>query len=725
MIKIFKNAMSKKKPIDSLKKDKKTKLTDIRFFGNVKIAPKLLVSFLIVAFLSAAMGGYASINMKKLSESSRKMHDNILLPVRNAGELQKAFQESTNSYRQLLLNSNKALDSAHLASIKASSNKIPQVIAVIESLLSDSEKLDRLEQVKSSYEAYKPLFDDAIKRYNEGEKDILIEEVSAVSGLRNAERDLQAKIDNIQYAITNDAAKINTDNINTAEDVLTITFIAIAVVFIFAIIIGIVISSDISIPVKRLTGRIKQLALGDIDFKITGGTAKDEVGQMCEAVETILASIRMLTDDTNMLIDAADSGQLSLRADAEKHQGVYRLIVEGINATLDAMIAPIKESTYVLEELAQGNLNINVQGEFFGDFAIIKDGLNGTIAALKGYIGEISEVLGCVSDGILTKSIESDFKGDFAHIKESINKTIRAFNGILKDISHAAEEVAVGAAQLSGGSQQISQGAVEQACAIEQLTNSISEIAGKTKDNADGAALSNKISLEAMKDAAGGDEKMKTLQNAMGEINASSASISKIIKVIDDIAFQTNVLSLNAAVEAARVGAHGKGFAVVAEEVRNLAKRSAKAAQETAVLIKGSISRTEVGTKIADETAVALRRAVEGIEKTVALSGEIAKASGEQATGIAQVDVGIDQLSTVVQNSSATAQQAAAFSQELASQAEQLKSMVGKFQFMHDEAVTEIAYPVDAPYELSEKKQEDVKDFDNTLIPDDNDFGKY
>jgi len=335
---------------------------------------------------------------------------------------------------------------------------------------------------------------------------------------------------------------------------------------------------------------------------------------------------------------------------------------------------PVKEMVVVADTLAQGDINTDVKVN-------TKDEIGELASSFRGMIENIREQAGVaekIAAGDLTVDVKVRSEKDL--LNQKFYEIVEKNNEIMSNIMNASEQVAAGSKQVSDSSMALSQGAAEQASSVEELTASLEEVSSQTDINAKNAGDANELAETAKNEAVDGNRKMQEMVRAMEDINESSANISKVIKVIDDIAFQTNILALNAAVEAARAGQHGKGFAVVAEEVRNLAARSANAAQETTDMIEDSIKKSEGGSRIANDTAEALNKIVEDVAKAAELVGGIAVASNEQANAIGQINQGIMQVSQVVQSNSATSEESAAASEELSGQADLLKEMVSKFK---------------------------------------------
>ena len=313
-------------------------------------------------------------------------------------------------------------------------------------------------------------------------------------------------------------------------------------------------------------------------------------------------------------------------------------------------------------------------------FHQIGETLQYALAFIHDYMEEISQVLTQISQGDLTTTITKEFKGEYAPIKEAVNKIVSSLNNTVTEIYASSDQVLTGAKQISESALDLANGAAQQASAIEQLNTSIEVINGQTTQNADNASNAHPLSNTSTENAHKGNEAMKGMLEAMGDIKKSSSNISAIIKTIEDIAFQTNLLALNASVEAARAGEHGRGFAVVAEEVRNLAGRSKTAAEETTGMIEESINRVDTGSGIAENTAKALDAIVQNADEVLTIINSIAHSSKEQAEAVAQVSLGVSEISGVVQSNSSVSQQTAAAAEELNSQAEVLKRLVSYFK---------------------------------------------
>ena len=252
----------------------------------------------------------------------------------------------------------------------------------------------------------------------------------------------------------------------------------------------------------------------------------------------------------------------------------------------------------------------------------------------------------------------------------------KPINKIVDDLLKGADQVAAASEQLSESSQQLAEGSSENAASIEETSSTLSQTSSMVQQNTENTREAAILSIDTKKSAEKENEEMADMLSAMEDIKKSSSEISKIIKVIDDIAFQTNILSLNAAVEAARAGEAGAGFAVVAEEVRNLAQRSAQAAKDTASMIETSVERAATGVTIAKKVADSLNEITGKVEKVHAIMDEINVASQEQAQGVGQINKAVSQMEQVTQSIASNAEESASASEELNAQAENMKEIV-------------------------------------------------
>jgi methyl-accepting chemotaxis protein len=373
-------------------------------------------------------------------------------------------------------------------------------------------------------------------------------------------------------------------------------------------------------PLTSASGVMADIAKGELP-KAIDQSWPGEFDRLRSSLNTAIGSVNALITDTSTLAKAAVEGRLEVRADAGRHQGDYRRIVEGINQTLDSVIEPLTR---------------------------------------------VMEVLRAMEQGDLSRSIDTPYQGQLEALRKATNATVSRLNQTVREVSEAASQLAVAADQVKSTAQSLSAAATEQASSVEETSSSVTQMAAGISQNADNAKLTSSRAEKASSEASEGG-------SAVRDAVESTKQIATRIGIIDDIAYQTNMLALNAAIEAARAGEHGRGFAVVAAEVRKLAERSQVSAQEI-----GTLAATTV--KNAERAGALISHVVPTITQTSELVAEIAAASREQSAGIGQINAAMDQMNKTTQQNAAASEELSATAEKMAGYGAKLQALLSFFQ---------------------------------------------
>ena len=359
------------------------------------------------------------------------------------------------------------------------------------------------------------------------------------------------------------------------------------------------------------------------------------------------------------------------------------LIAVRIKKSAKNLTQPILELNQTAQKLAAGDLDVDLQITSENEIGELGESIQKTVSRLKEYIvyiDETAEVLERISAGKLSIHLKNEYVGEFQKIKTALLSISDSMNQVMVGINDSSEQVSVGANELATASQILAEGAEIQASSIEQITATTTTVAEQVENSRAEAAASAKATAQAAKIIEQNQENMKQMMTAMDEIHKTSQKVVGIIQTIEDIASQTNLLSLNASIEAARAGEAGKGFAVVADEIGKLALESSKAASTTKELIEISMEEINKGNAIAVNTMNSLQNSVNAVDEVNKMIQESAETAAVQAENMKQLLAGIEEISHGIQDNSAASQETSATSEELASQAEILNKMVQKFE---------------------------------------------
>ena len=452
-------------------------------------------------------------------------------------------------------------------------------------------------------------------------------------------------------------------------------------------------------PLNVAAEYVDRISKGDVPEKITD-TYNGDFNEIKNNLNQCIGAVNALVADAGMLSQAAVEGKLATRADVSKHLGDFAKIVQGVNGTLDAVIGPINEAANVLEKLANKDLTARVVGDYAGDLALIKNNLNAAAEALHEVLANTLDATRQVSSisSQVAKSAQDTGKAS-QQVAETIQQVAKGANEQTATVTTTAKSME----QLNQAIEEVAKGAQAQALSAQDTSRQMNEISQTVEQVAKNAQSSAQGAQQVAVVAKTGGEAVQNSVKGMGKISEStsqssanirslgdsSKQIGEIVDMITDIAEQTNLLALNAAIEAARAGEHGKGFAVVADEVRKLAERSANATKEIGGLIKSIqagvqtavtsmeqvAKEVEQGTMLAQDAGKALGEIMAGIDGIVGQAQDVSAGAQQMAASSAEVVKAVESISAITEESTASTQQMSANSGEVTKAVEQISAI--------------------------------------------------
>lgn len=380
----------------------------------------------------------------------------------------------------------------------------------------------------------------------------------------------------------------------------------------------------------------------------------------------------------------SDVNAMSQQIADKNAQNTYWQIVIGLVVTVVAialmllvarsLARPILAAVDMAKTIAQGQFDKRLKYHSADEIGQLSDALDGMADTLHAHVSVADKI----AQGDLNQNVKMASPQD--QLGRALDQMILDLNNLVGQIRQRAEHIGDNADKVSAMSHDLASGATESASAVTEISATVTQIAAQIRQSADHADRASQLSTQSAQAAENGNDLMVELQEAMKGIEASGSDINNIINTIESIAAQTNLLALNAAIEAARAGEQGRGFAVVADEVRKLAGRSADAVRQTAALIEISAQRTQTGIQLSQKTAEVLSNIVQNTGTVANLVHEIAEAANEQSSGADQVSTGINQIDEVTHQNSQTSENCALAARELAELSIQLTDLLGQFK---------------------------------------------
>jgi methyl-accepting chemotaxis protein len=670
----------------------------MKWFNDMKIGAKLIGAFILVGVITAIIGYVGIHSTGKIDKLAGQLYDEETLGIVYLKQANVDMVYMARAEKNMLLASTPEEREKYRNDIQTFKAKVDENLDKARPLVHSDKGKELLAKVDQTWKERQEVVGQVVSL---AAKDPLVQRRASAELSFGLGREKEDAVEDALASMATEKEEQAKKNSDTEDETYSSSRTMMIIFVVGGVLIGlglgIFISRSISKPLSEIAETAKRLSLGDVNQEINYRSG-DEVGSLADSFRVLVSyiqeiaaalekmaqgdmstkmeaksdrdvltksfqrtagSIKTLVADTVMLSEAAVAGKLTTRADASKHQGDYRKVVQGVNNTLDAVVNPLEAAVHCVERISKGDMPDVITTTYYGDFDNLKNSVNALIVAMN----EITEAAEEIANGNLTVKLKERSEKD--KLMQALIAMVSALTRTVADIRAIAGEVESASQAISTASIQVSKGASAQAASAEEASSSMEQMVSNIKQNADNAQTTDKIANKSAKDAQQSGKSVLEAVSAMKDIASK-------ISIIEEIARQTNLLALNAAIEAARAGEHGKGFAVVASEVRRLAERSQKAASEINGLSTSTLTVSERSGEMLDKL-------VPDIQKTAELVQEITAASKEQDTGAEQINQALQQLEQVIQENAAASEEMSSTTEELTGQAKQLVSALSFF----------------------------------------------